>query len=303
MKYNYFFYNLKILEFKYNCLKYLLIMEFISNFIFSNNLDNSEFKLIKKTSLLNKLIEKYEFEMNLNEKKIFFEFLLKNLNIYKKSIINACIFSLLDFSIEINTNYNKNNNHINLLKSNNLKNINFIDWLIIQYFITISDDELLNNIINLLTNILSLKGIEKKILYKIINELSLKFFESKNKNNLNESLIYKYLNLLNIIFNSGNNVIKPYNFFFFNFEEFINFKILNEKNIIIIKESFCIIQSFNFLLNKEILLKLKNSKNEYIIISFKINKNDVKFFINDNEELFLNFNEQQILISKIDINK
>ena len=146
------------------------------NEIFTEPLNSKNFRLIKDTTQISKLIDYFEFEMNKEEKNLLLQFLIDNFNT-NNSFLNACIFSKYNNKIQLNGN--SLNEEIDLNKNITLNNNiqNFEDWIIKQYLIYFENNhELSEKLLNLLNVLLIVVGVDKKNLENVCQSLSKIYF-------------------------------------------------------------------------------------------------------------------------------
>ena len=269
------------------------------NEIFTEPLNSKNFRLIKDTTQISKLIDYFEFEMNKEEKNLLLQFLIDNFNT-NNSFLNACIFSKYNNKIQLNGN--SLNEEIDLNKNITLNNNiqNFEDWIIKQYLLYFENNhELSEKLLNLLNVLLIVVGVDKKNLENVCQSLSkIYFYNDKKEKQFDKKILNGYLKLFEILYCS-NKHIKPYNFFYFSNSGNIFIDNLSKDNSMKIKEGFTIFQNFNFLLTNENLLKLYHRQFEVIILSIQFNEEKINIISDINLTLWIQTSEQKKEICKI----
>ena len=156
------------------------------NEIFTDSLNSKNFRLIKDTTQIGKLIDTFEFEMNHEDKSTIIQFLIDNFN-SNNIHLNACIFSKYNKNLQLSSN-----NLIDAIDLNkNLKSYknliqDFKDWIIKQYLIYFENNiELSEKLLNLLNVLISIIGVEKNNFENVYQLLSkIYFYNDKKEKNL-----------------------------------------------------------------------------------------------------------------------
>jgi len=271
------------------------------NEIFTDSLNSKNFRLIKDTTQIGKLIDTFEFEMNHEDKSTIIQFLIDNFN-SNNIHLNACIFSKYNKNLQLSSN-----NLIDAIDLNkNLKSFknliqDFKDWVIKQYLIYFENNiELSEKLLNLLNALISVIGVEKNNFENIYQLLSkIYFYNDKKEKIFNKKILNGYLKLLESLYCSCQHHLKPYNFFYFTNSGNIFVDSKSKENNFKIKDGFTIFQNFNILLNNEMLYKLYPRQFEIILMTIQFNDEKINIISDINLTLWIQTVEQKKEICKI----
>ena len=258
--------------------------------IFQGTINNEETTwLIKPNSSLENFIESFEYKSNIEEQILIVNQLIKILS-SKNNIINISII-----------------NKMNEKKIQNDKEdkMNFVDWLIKQYFLYRRSEKITKGILYLLNIVINIVGVEKKNIEYIYQKISdyffysqKKYFHEEDKININNDLnnLVRYLNLLLLFY--GNNVteIKPYNFYYFGNDGYFKMeRPIKKTNALYLRGGISIFTCFNCMQNP-IFLNHKYS----IIFSIEFNK-EIYFSLLIDKEMYLIMALSNENLSSLDI--
>ena len=181
--------------------------------IFHNSIKNEDsFWLIKSNASIKNFIESFEYKSAIEEQIIIVNQLIKILS-YKRSIINICIINKFNEIKAQNENTLIAQEKSNKLLPIYIKNdkINFVDWLIKEYFLY-KNEKITKGILNLLSLVINVVGVKKSNIEFVYQKISdyffysgKKYFYEEDKININNDLnnLSRYLNLLLLMY--GNN--------------------------------------------------------------------------------------------------
>jgi len=274
--------------------------------IFYKPINNEElFWLIKPKASIKNFIEKFEYKCSIEEQISIVNQLIKILS-YKKSAINICIINRYNESKIQNENNliidEKSSKALPIYQKEN--NIDFVDWLIRQYFLYKSEKST-KGILNLLLIILNIIGVQKKNINFVYQKISEYFFYSPKKYFYDDAKINigidinnfsRFLNLLLLMYGYNNKINKPYNFYYFGNDSYLKIEpVLRESNNNInLKGGVAILTCFNCLLSPKTFLH-----NYSIVYSIQFNNGIFFHMLIDREmNLIMSINNDNLMMTK-----
>ena len=295
--------------------------DWIDNIFHSSIKYEDSFWLIKNNASIKNFIESFEYKSAIEDQIIIVNQLIKILS-YKKSIINICIINKFN---EIKTQ--NENRLISQEKSSKLLSIyikkdkiNFVDWLIKEYFLY-KNEKITKGILNLLSLVINIVGVEKTNIQFIYQKISdyffysgKKYFYEEDKININNDLnnLTRYLNLLLLIYGNNDKIIKPYNFYYFGNDGYLKMEPpLKQPNSLQLKGGITLFLCFNCLYNPKfinqkysIIFSIEFNKEIYFLLLIDKEMNLILSMTNENLNMINDYEiENKIIISKIENDK
>ena len=244
--------------------------------IFQGTINNEETTwLIKPNSSIENFIESFEYKSTIEEQILIVNQLIKILS-SKNSIINISIINKMNEKKVENDKKDK---------------MNFVDWLIKQYFLYRRSEKITKGILYLLNIVINIVGVEKKNLEYIYQKISdyffysqKKYFHEEDKINISNDLNYlvRYLNLLLLFYGHNVSENKPYNFYYFGNDGYFKMEPpIKKTNALCLRGGTSIFICFNCIQNP-IILDQKYS----IIFTIEFN-NEIFFSLLIDKEMYL----------------